>query len=48
MSTAGILKGNEKGAFVSADEHVREMLPYNQEYLLSEGSYPLCVRIVVV
>lgn len=40
MSTAGILKGNEKGAFVSADKHVREMLPYNQEYLLSEGSYP--------
>lgn len=44
MSTAGILKGNEKGAFVSADEHVREMLPYNQEYLLSEGSYPKSSR----
>ena len=40
MCSAGILKGNEKGGFVSTDEIVREMLPYNQEYLLEEGIYP--------
>lgn len=40
MRTGGILKGNEKGAFVSIDESARKMLPYNQEYLLEEGSYP--------
>ena len=34
MSSAGIIQGNEKGAFVSVDEIVRKMLPYNQEYLL--------------
>ena len=31
MCTDGILKGNENGGFVSADETVRKMLPYNQE-----------------
>ena len=40
MCTEGILKGNENGGFVSADETVREMLPYNQEYVLKEGTYP--------
>lgn len=40
MCTAGVLKGNEKGGFVSADNTVMEMLPYNQEYNLEEGSYP--------
>lgn len=40
MCTEGILKGNENGGFVSADETVRKMLPYNQEYLLKEGTYP--------
>lgn len=40
MSTAGILKGNEKGGFVSTDEAVRSMLPHNQEYLLESGAYP--------
>ena len=29
MCTEGILKGNENGGFVSADETVRKMLPYN-------------------
>ena len=33
MCTEGILKGNENGGFVSADETVRKMLPYNQEYV---------------
>ena len=40
MCTEGILKGNENGGFVSADETVRKMLPYNQEYVLKEGTYP--------
>lgn len=40
MRTGGILKGNEKGGFVSIDESARKMLPYNQEYLLEEGAYP--------
>lgn len=40
MRTGGILKGNEKGGFVSIDEPARKMLPYNQEYLLEEGAYP--------
>ena len=40
MCTEGILKGNENGGFVSADETVRKMLPYNQEYVLKEGIYP--------
>ena len=40
MCTEGILKENENGGFVSADETVRKMLPYNQEYLLKEGTYP--------
>ena len=40
MCTEGILKGNENGGFVSADETVRKMLPYNQEYVLKEGKYP--------
>lgn len=40
MCTAGILKGNENGGFVSMDETVRKMLPYNQEYNLQEGAYP--------
>ena len=40
MCTEGILKGNENGGFVSADETVRKMLPYNQEYVLNEGTYP--------
>ena len=40
MCTEGILKGNENGGFVSADEMVRKMLPYNQEYVLKEGTYP--------
>lgn len=40
MCTEGILKGNENGSFVSADETVRKMLPYNQEYVLKEGTYP--------
>ena len=40
MSSAGIIQGNEKGAFVSVDEIVRKMLPYNQEYLLESGTYP--------
>lgn len=40
MCTEGILKGNENGSFVSADETVRKMLPYNQEYVLKEGAYP--------
>ena len=39
MCTEGILKGNENGGFVSADETVRKMLPYNQEYVLKEGTY---------
>ena len=38
--TEGILKGNENGGFVSVDETVRKMLPYNQEYVLKEGTYP--------
>ena len=40
MCPEGILKGNENGGFVSADETVRKMLPYNQEYVLKEGTYP--------
>lgn len=40
MCTEGILKGNENGGFVSVDETVRKMLPYNQEYVLKEGKYP--------
>lgn len=40
MCTEGILKGNENGGFVSADETVRKMLPYNKEYELKEGKYP--------
>ena len=40
MCTEGILKENENGGFVSADETVRKMLPYNQEYVLKEGTYP--------
>lgn len=40
MCTAGVLKGNEKGSFVSADDTVIDMLPFNQEYNLEEGSYP--------
>ena len=40
MSAAGILKGNEKGSFVSTDSSVRKMLPYNKEYLLEAGAYP--------
>ena len=40
MCTEGILKGNENGGFVSADETVRKMLPFNQEYVLKEGTYP--------
>ncbi|MFR3363662.1 MAG: FtsX-like permease family protein [Christensenellales bacterium] len=40
MCTEGVLKGNENGGFVSADETVRKMLPYNQEYVLKEGTYP--------
>lgn len=40
MCTEGILKGNENGGFVSMDETVRKMLPYNQEYVLKEGTYP--------
>ena len=40
MCTEGVLKGNENGGFVSADETVRKMLPYNQEYVLMEGTYP--------
>ena len=40
MCTEGILKGNENGGFVSADKTVRKMLPYNQEYVLKEGTYP--------
>ena len=40
MCTEGILKGNENGGFVSADETVRKMLPHNQEYVLKEGTYP--------
>lgn len=40
MCTEGILKGNENGGFVSADETVRKMLPYNQEYVFKEGTYP--------
>ena len=30
MCTEGILKGNENGGFVSADETVRKMLPYRR------------------
>ncbi|MDO5294737.1 MAG: ABC transporter permease [bacterium] len=41
MTSAGIIEGNEKGGFVSTDETVRELLPYNQEYLLEEGNYPI-------
>lgn len=40
MSSAGIIEGNEKGGFVSIDETAREMLPYNEEYLLKSGAYP--------
>ena len=40
MCTAGVLKGNEKGSFVSADDTVIDMLPFNREYNLEEGSYP--------
>lgn len=40
MCPAGILKGNEKGVFISVDEATRGMLPYNEEYLLTEGTYP--------
>ena len=40
MSSAGIIEGNEKGSFVSVDEAVCEMLPYNEEYLLKSGAYP--------
>lgn len=40
MNSSGIIKGNEKGSFVYADEKVREMFPNNQQYLLEEGNYP--------
>ena len=41
MCTEGILKGNENGGFVSAwMKRSRKMLPYNQEYVLKEGTYP--------
>ena len=35
------MKGNENGGFVSAwMKRSRKMLPYNQEYVLKEGTYP--------
>ncbi len=40
MCTEGIIKGNENGGFVSADETAGKMLPYNKEYVLKEGTYP--------
>lgn len=36
----GILKGNEKGTFIYADENARKMLPYDRSYQLKEGKYP--------
>ena len=41
MCTEGIIKGNENGGFVCMDETARKMLPYNKEYELKEGKYPV-------
>ena len=41
MCTEGIIKGNENGGFVCMDETAKKMLPYNKEYELKEGKYPV-------